>query len=70
MNSVLEYIQNNPQEAQRLMGLKYEQLQQLVAQAQELDNQKQEEVESRKIRIIASFHRLNWLSLDWGAHTT
>jgi hypothetical protein len=30
MSSVLEYIDRNPQEAQRLVGLKYEQLKNLI----------------------------------------
>ncbi len=33
MNDVLGYIKNNPQETQRLVGLKYEQLEQLINQA-------------------------------------
>lgn len=52
MSPVLEYIENNPQETQRLVGLKYEQLQQLIKQAQERQNQEQAEVEPNKIRII------------------
>ena len=52
MSSVSEYIEQNPQETQRLVGLKYEQLEQLRKQAIALHNQKQAEVEARKIRII------------------
>jgi hypothetical protein len=52
MSSVLEYIDNNPQEAQRLLGLKYEQLKQLLEKAIELHNQKLELAESKKVRII------------------
>jgi hypothetical protein len=52
MSNISEYIQNNPHESQRLLGLKYEQLQQLLEKAIELHNQKQQLVESRKIRII------------------
>ncbi len=33
MSDVLGYIKNNPQETQRLVGLKYEQLEQLINQA-------------------------------------
>ncbi|OBQ32295.1 MAG: transposase, partial [Anabaena sp. MDT14b] len=33
MSSIFEYIQNNPQEAQRLVGLKYEQVQELLNKA-------------------------------------
>jgi hypothetical protein len=32
MSSVLEYIDRNPQEAQRLVGLKYEQLKNLIVE--------------------------------------
>ena len=53
MNSVLAHIENTPQETQRLVGLKYEQLKQLITQAQLIKNQKQAEVESNQIRIIA-----------------
>lgn len=52
MSSILEYIENNPQESQRLIGLKYEQLKQLLDRAIELHHQKQEMVESKKVRII------------------
>ena len=33
MSDILSYIQNNPQETQRLVGVKYEQLEQLIEQA-------------------------------------
>ena len=33
MSDMLSYIQNNPQETQRLVGVKYEQLEQLIKQA-------------------------------------
>jgi hypothetical protein len=52
MSSVLEYIENSPQEAQRLLGLKYEQLKQLLEKAIELHKQKLELAESKKVRII------------------
>lgn len=52
MSSLLQYIEENPQETQRLVGLKYEQLEQLIKQASALHNKKQAEVEARKIRII------------------
>lgn len=52
MSSVLDYLENNPQETQRLIGLKHEQLEQLTKQAEALHNQKQAEVELGKIRII------------------
>jgi hypothetical protein len=52
MAAILEHIQNNPQETQRLVGLKYEQLQQLIAKAEALHNQKKAKIKSEKIRII------------------
>jgi hydroxymethylpyrimidine/phosphomethylpyrimidine kinase len=53
MSSILEYITNNPQETQRLVGLKLEQLQNLINQAKILHNRKQADIESNKVRIIA-----------------
>lgn len=52
MSNILDYIQNNPQETQRLIGLKYEQLEELLKQAIKRHNQKQELAESKKVRII------------------
>ncbi|WP_414589933.1 transposase [Scytonema sp. PCC 10023] len=52
MSDILGYIKNNHQETQRLVGLKYEQLEQLIKQALALHTQKQEEVEAQKVRII------------------
>lgn len=52
MSSVSEYIKQNPLETQRLVGLKYEQLEQLRTQAIALHNQRLAEVEARKVRII------------------
>ena len=52
LTNILNYIQNNPQETQRLVGVKYEQLEQLIKQAIALHTQKQQEIEADKIRII------------------
>ncbi|MDY6900177.1 MAG: DDE transposase family protein [Cyanobacteriota bacterium] len=52
MSTVLEYIEKNPQEAQRLLGLKYEQLKQLLEKVIELHNRKVKLAESKKVRII------------------
>ncbi len=52
MSSILEYIENNPQKTQRVIGLKYEQLKQLLEKAIELHHQNQEMAESKKVRII------------------
>ena len=52
MGTVLEYIEANPKEAQRLLGLKYEQLKQLLEKVIELHNYKVKLAESKKVRII------------------
>lgn len=52
MNSMLGYIEKHPQEAQRLVGLNYDQFKQLIKQAINLHTQTQSEVELRKTRII------------------
>ncbi len=52
MSDILSYIQNNPQETQRLIGVKYEQLEQLIKQAIALHTEKQQEIETHIIRII------------------
>lgn len=52
MSDILTYIQNNPEETQRLIGVKYEQLEQLIKQAIALHSEKQQETEAKKIRII------------------
>jgi len=41
MGNLLAYIKQNPQESKRLIGLEYEQLQQLIEQAQLLYRNKQ-----------------------------
>lgn len=51
MNSISGYIDKNPGEAQRLVGLNYGQLKQLIKQAINLHTQTQSEVELRKTRI-------------------
>ena len=52
MSDILTYIQNNSQETQRLLGVKYEQLEQLIKQALTAQTKKQQEIEAKKIRII------------------
>lgn len=52
MRDILNYIEKNPQETQRLIGLKYEQLQQLIQNAELLHRKKQAFLESKKVRII------------------
>ncbi len=52
MDSLSGYIEKHPQEAQRLIGLNYDQLKQLIKQAITLHMQGQSEAELRKTRII------------------
>ena len=42
MSEILSYIKNNPEQTQRLVGLKYEQLEQLIKQVLTLQTQKQQ----------------------------
>lgn len=53
MSDILNYIEENPKETQRLIGLEYEQLQQLIQNAERLHYEKQALLESKKVRIIA-----------------
>lgn len=52
MSNIVEYIHNNPEESQRLLGVHYEQLKQLIKKAIELHNNKKELAESKKVRLI------------------
>lgn len=52
MSSILSHIEENPQDTQRLIGLGYPELQQLIQNAERLHNEKQVLLESKKIRII------------------
>ncbi|KAF3887855.1 MULTISPECIES: transposase family protein [Nostocales] len=54
MSNILNHIEENPKETKRLIGLEYEQLQQLIQNAERLHHEKQELLESTKVRIIAS----------------
>ena len=53
MSDILKHIEENPQETQRLIGLEYEQLQQLIQNAERLHHEKKALLESKKIIIIA-----------------
>jgi len=53
MSSILNYIEENPKETQRLIGLDYVDIKQVIENAEKLHDQKQNELESRKTRIIA-----------------
>jgi DDE superfamily endonuclease/Helix-turn-helix of DDE superfamily endonuclease len=52
MSSILNRIEENPRETQRLIGIDYEHLQQLIQNAERLHDEKQALLESNKIRII------------------
>ncbi|MEG3863803.1 transposase family protein [Microcoleus sp. herbarium12] len=53
MSEILNHIEEHPKETQRLIGLDYEQLQQLIQNAERLHHEKQALLESKKVRIIA-----------------
>lgn len=53
MSDILNHIEKNKKETQRLIGLEYEQLQQLIQNAEQLNYEKQALLESKKVRIIA-----------------
>jgi hypothetical protein len=57
MSDILNHIEENPKETQRLIGLEYEQLQQLIQNAERLHHEKQATLESKKVRIIALWWR-------------
>ena len=52
MISILEHVENNSQETQRLIGLKYDHLQQVFVEAGALHKQKKVKIETGKKRII------------------
>lgn len=54
MSSILNHIDENPQSTQRLIGLGYTELQQLLQNAERLHSEKQAFQEAKKIRVIAS----------------
>jgi hypothetical protein len=54
MTSMLSYIESQPQSTQRLLGIKYEQLQILISRAIQLESEKLKIAENKKVRIIAS----------------
>lgn len=53
MSDILNYIEENQKETQRLIGVEYEQLQHLLQNAERLHHEKQALLESKKVRIIA-----------------
>lgn len=53
MSDILNHIEENHKETQRLIGLAYEELQQLLPNAERLHHEKQALLEAKKVRIIA-----------------
>lgn len=51
MSLLLEYIDNHPKETKRLIGINYEQLQQLFTQSEALHYQKPDLIEGSKFRL-------------------
>ena len=51
MSLLLEYIEKHPKETKRVIGIDYEQLQQLFIQGEALHHQKQAEIEGAKFRL-------------------
>lgn len=51
MSLLSKYIDKYPNRTKRLIGINYEQLQQLVKHAEGIHHQKQEEIEARKVRL-------------------
>ena len=51
MSLLLEYIENQPKETKRLIGIDYEQMQQLFTQAEALYYQKEALIEGSKFRL-------------------
>jgi hypothetical protein len=54
MTSILSHLESQPQSTQRLLGIKYEQLQLLISKAIQLESAKKGIAETKKVRIIAS----------------
>lgn len=52
MSQLREYIEKHSSETQRLVGVGYAQLIELIKQAENLHNQKQQVVEQKKTRLI------------------
>jgi hypothetical protein len=51
MSLLRNYIEKYPKRTKRLIGINYEQLQQLVKHAERIHHQKQEEIEAQKVRL-------------------
>lgn len=51
---ILTYIQEYPKETKRLLGIDYQQLQDLIAYGKLLNEKKKQEIENKKVRLIKS----------------
>jgi hypothetical protein len=54
MNKIRDYIEKNPQQTKRLLGMEYEQLLQLIKAAQLLDIERKQMRDEKKVRLIKS----------------
>lgn len=52
MSYTWEYLQKNPQETKRLLGIAHEHLNSIIKLGKKLHEQKQKELEKEKIRLI------------------
>jgi hypothetical protein len=52
MSQLREYIEKNPSETQRLLGIDYDQLMRLIINAEHLHARQKNQQESEKVRII------------------
>lgn len=52
MSKLRDYLDKNPQQAKRLLGMEYEQLIELIQAAELLEQEKRQEQEKAKIRLI------------------
>jgi hypothetical protein len=53
MDFISDFIDHNPSQGKRLLGIDYQQFNQLVEKAQLLDEQQQQDIESTTRRLIA-----------------
>jgi hypothetical protein len=53
MDSISDFIDHNPSQTKRLLGIDYQRFNQLVEEAQLLDEKQQEDIESTTRRLIA-----------------
>lgn len=52
MTSILSHIESQPQSTQRLLGIKYEQLQILIKKAIELESETRAKAEAKKVSSL------------------